>query len=702
MARKALLALALVALAGAAWWFTRTPTFALVPNADRNVLLVTIDTLRADALGAYGGRAMTPNLDRLAARGVKFDFAHAHAVVTLASHASILSGRYPYEHGIRDNTGYRFPQTTPTIATLLKAQGFATGAFVGGFPLDHRFGLNVGFDMYDDNLAVPATPGLPAVALAEAGDRERRADAVVASALGWIGQQQGKWFTWAHVYDPHAPYAAPPDWAAKFPSDPYLAEVSYTDFALGVLFDRLATLPRSTLVIVTADHGEGLGDHGELTHSLFAYESTLHVPMIIAEVGGSQGAAPGGVTVTSPVRHVDILPTVLEAAAAPVATGIAGASLRELIAPRTGADRPSYFESMSANLARGWAPLRGVLVGREKFIDLPIAELYDLQNDAKETRNVVATQPERGQVLFNTLKSFNLAPPGKPQTETADTVEALRSLGYIGGGAVAPREKYTEADDPKKLIELEQTMTSAMGMFREGKVDEAIAMYKGVIARRADTEDAYRKLALAYWRTGRPADAISTLEAALRAGVTQSEVKIKLGEYLAQSGQPAKAIQLLSSFAGDDPDALIALGNAYQMSGRSAEAITTFQHLIAVDPKSAVGYQNIGVSQLQARDFVNAEASLRKALALDGSLPDAFNALGALFAQTKRPNDAIESWKRAVTIDGSSFDAMYNLIGALAQSGRIDEARVYADQFIRTAPPSMQADIAAVRRMVGR
>ena len=694
MVKKALAPIAVLVLATVAWWFTRTPPFTFAPNADRNVLLVTIDTLRADALGSYGGRATTPNLDRLAARGARFEFAHAHAVVTLVSHASILSGRYPYEHGIRDNTGYRFPQTMPTAATLLKARGFATGAFIGGFPLEHRFGLNVGFDTYDDNLA-PA-PGT------DTGERERRADAVVASALSWIGQQQGKWFSWVHVYDPHAPYAPPPEWAAKFPSDPYLGEVSWTDFALGALFERLATLPRSTLVIVTADHGEGLGDHGEMTHSLFAYESTLHVPLIIAELGGAQTSAPKGVTISAPVRHVDLLPTILDAVGAPVETSLSGSSLRGLIASGTGADRPSYFEAMSANIARGWAPLRGVLVGREKFIDLPIAELYDLQTDRQELRNVVALRTDREQVLYNTLKSFNVAPPGRPQAESADTVEALRSLGYIGGAVAAVRERYTEADDPKKLVELEQTMTQAMTSYRAGKVEEAIGMYKSVIARRADTEDAYRKLAFVYWQTGRPADAVSTLEAALRAGVTQSEVKIKLGEYLAQSGQPGKAIQLLSSFAGDDPDALIALGNAYQMSGRMADAVRTFQHLIAVDPRNGVGYENVGVAKLQANDLAGAEVDLRKSLEVDPGLASAFTALGVVFARTNRKNDAIDAWKRAVELDGTEFDAMYNLIGALAQAGRADEARVYGERFISTAPPSQQNEIAAIKKLLGR
>ncbi len=205
-ARIAIVGAVLVAIvAVGAWWWLRTPAFAVDVNADRNVLLVTVDTLRADALGSYGGRAVTPNLDRLAARGARFAFAHSHAVVTLPSHASILTGRYPYEHGIRDNTGYRLAPTQATAATRLKAQGFATAAFIGGFPLDRRFGLGSGFDTYDDNLDNSRIPG----ARADEDDRERRADAVVSSALEWIGKQSGKWFVWVHVYDPHVTYDPP-------------------------------------------------------------------------------------------------------------------------------------------------------------------------------------------------------------------------------------------------------------------------------------------------------------------------------------------------------------------------------------------------------------------------------------------------------------------------------------------------------------
>ena len=689
--RTALLTAAILAIFAvvAAWWWTRTPPFTLTVNPDRNVLLVTIDTLRADAVGAYGGRAQTPNFDRLAAGGARFEFAHSHAVVTLPSHASIFTGRYPYEHGVRDNTGYRLDPAQTTIATLLKAGGFATGGFIGGFPLDHRFGLNAGFDVYDDRLSDGPS--------GEASDRERRADLVVKSALDWIGRQQGKWFAWVHVYDPHVIYAAPAEWAARFPADPYLGEVSWTDHALGLLFDRLSSEPRPTLVVVTGDHGEGLGDHGETTHGVFAYESTLRVPMVISE------ARPGrpnltGVTITTPARHVDLLPTVLDAVGATVPSG-SGTTLRPAIAGG-GEDRPSYFEAMTATVTRGWAPLRGVLVGREKYIDLPIPELYDLAADRAEAANLAASRPDRTGVLLNALKLFNVAPPARAQAENAETLERLRSLGYVGGSAATVREHYTEVDDPKRLIEIEQILERAASAYRQGRAAEAIDLYRDVIARRKDTEDAYRKLALIHWRSGQPRQAVATLEEALKNGVTQSEVRTKLAQYLAESGQPARAIALLEHDAGTDPDALITLGNAYAIAGRNQDAIRTFGRLAAADPNHALAHENIGIAALQAKDYRTAEASLRRSLELDSSLAGAHTALGVVLASTNRRDAAIEEWKQAVAIDAAEFNALFNLTLNLIQADRLDEARPYAERFMATAPPQFERDKEVIRRLV--
>ena len=648
MTKKSFAAAAVIALGACSWFGGRAIT--VVPNPDRNILLVTVDTLRADALGSYGSRTPTPNLDALAASGARFDFAHAHAVVTLVSHASMLTGKYPYEHGVRDNTGYRLDTREATAAALLKARGFATGAFVGGFPLDRRFGLGSGFDLYDDRMTRTGATG-------EATERERPADVVVKSALDWIGAQPGTWFAWVHVYDPHEPYEPPRDYATRFSRDPYAGEVAWTDAALGPLFDRLRGLTRPTLVVVTSDHGESLGDHGERTHSLFAYEATLRVPLIVSEIDPARPADKvKGVTIDGPARHVDLLPTLLASAGAPV-TPAAGSSLLETIAAGRGADRPSYFEAMSAAVTRGWAPLRGVLVGREKYIDVPIVELYDLAADPAEATNLVQARPDRTRVMVETLKQFNVAPPARARQETADTIERLRSLGYIGGGSAAVREKYTEADDPKRLVEIEQLLTKGNEAFRAGRTDQAIDAYRTIIAKRPDTEDAYRKLALVYWRAERPRLAIETLETALNHGITQPEVRIRLAQYLAETGQPAKAIALLEKDAGDDPDALIALGNAFTIAGRNADAIRTYTRLLSLSPTNALAYENMGVAQLQSRDLKSAEASLRTALALDPNLPAANTALGVLLASTGRQAEAIEAWKRAAALgDANAAD----------------------------------------------
>ncbi len=625
--------------------------FSVQPNADRNILLVTIDTLRADALGSYGGRAATPNLDALAAHGARFTFAHSHAVVTLVSHASILTGKFPYEHGIRDNTGYRLRPNEPTVATLLKPRGYATGAFVGGFPLDRRFGLTPGFDVYDDTMTRAGAPGEPA-------ERERPADAVVKSALDWIGAQQGKWFAWVHVYDPHEPYQPPGEFATRFAAEPYLGEVSWTDAALGPLFDRVRALTRPTLVVVTGDHGESLGEHGERTHSLFAYEPTLHVPLLIGEIT-KESKDTKGLVIDTPVRHVDLLPTILASAGEPAAGS--GTSLLQTINAGRGDERPSYFEAMSAAVTRGWAPLRGVLVGREKYIDLPIVELYDLAADPTEKTNMAPTRTDRARVMVETLKQFNVTPPARAQTETADTIERLRSLGYIGGGSATAKEQYSEADDPKRLVQIEQMLTQANDALRARHDQEAADIYRAIIQRRPDTEDAYRKLALVYWRGGRQAEAIATLELALRNGVTQSEVRIRLGQYLAQAGQPAKAIELLKDTAGSDPDALNALGNAYTMAGRLSDAAAIFQRLIAQDPSDALAYENLGMTQLQENDARSAEASLRRAIQLDASLSGAYTALGVVLANTGRVPEAVDAWKKALTIDPADQNAADNL-----------------------------------------
>jgi arylsulfatase A-like enzyme/Flp pilus assembly protein TadD len=690
---------AVLVLGALAFWFlSRGPQFTLEPDPNRNILLITVDTLRADAIGAYGGRAATPHLDALAARGARFDFAHAHAVVTLPSHTSILTGRLPYEHGMRDNSGFRVPDGTETLATRLRPKGFATAAFIAGFPLTKRFGLTPGFDVYDDQL-----PEMGAATAHSMPDRP--ADVVVSRTLEWIGRQSGKFFAWVHLFDPHSPYKPPEDLRARYSDQPYFGEVAFVDRALGPLFDRLRALDRPTLIVVTADHGESLGEHGELTHGMFAYESTLRVPLILAVVGGGGAASGGarGAAIDAPARHVDLAPTVLESAGEPIPGGLAGTSLRPLLAGGDASDRPNYFESMTYNLVRGWAPLRGVIVGRDKYIDLPIAELYDLAADPGETNNLAAGPGDRLKVLANVLRGFNTAPPKRPGPEAADVAATLRSLGYITGSAPA-RTSYTEADDPKRLVEVDRDLHVATEHFQQGRISEAVTVFNRVIARRGDTVDAYIQLAYVYYESGQAEQAIATLEQALRNGVPDRDVRIRLGLYLAETGiDTGRAIKLLEGLPDTDAEALNSLGVAFGAAGRFPDAIKAFQRILQLDATNGLALQNIATMYLRQTGgdrgarLKEAETYARQAIAVDPALAKAHTTLGVALFQQGRPADAIEEWKRAVALDATEIDAMYNLWQELARAGRHDEARAYGEQYVRSAPPYYREEIARIR-----
>ena len=698
-----------IAAAALAWfgWVGTTPTFVVERRTDRNVLLITIDTLRADAVGSYGGRAATPHIDRVAAHGARFTFAHAHAVVTLPSHASILTGRLPFEHGIRDNSGYRLDETTPTLATRLKAAGFATGAFVAGFPLTRRFGLSRGFDVYDDRIPEARADVIFTMPERPAGD-------VVSRAVDWIDRQTGRFFAWVHLFDPHAPYSPPADLKARYPQQPYFGEVASVDRELGTLLGRLERLSRPTLVIVTADHGEGLGEHGEMTHGMFAYESTLRVPLIIAEERPAAGIVPRGIVIDAPARHVDVAPTVLEALGMPPDKNLSGASLIPLIEGKRDDGRTTYFEALTYNLVRGWAPLRGVIAGSHKYIDLPIAELYDLHADPAEADNRLSVDRDLGRTLAGVLRSYDVAPPDRPGRETADVIEKMRSLGYLSGSAPA-KTAYTEADDLKNLVSIDRDLHTVSTLFQNGQIDDAVRLLKSVVAQRPDTSDAHVSLAHIYWETGRPQQAIDALERALRTGGGGHEVRLRLALYLAETRTDIpRALALLGALPDDDVDVLNGRGVAYGSAGRYEDAIRSFRQVLSLDPDNALAHQNIatmtvnqalGANELsqtaRLEKIQAAETEVRRAIELDPSLAKAHTTLGVLLDRTGRREEAIDAWKRAVERDPAEFDALYNLVTVLARAGRRDEADAYGQRFVATAPPAFYGPaIAEIRALL--
>jgi len=698
--RRWLLATAIVAV-GAAYWALRSGGSAenLAVNSDQNVLLVTIDTLRGDALGCYGGPARTPNIDRVAAAGVRFSFAHSQAVVTLPSHASILTGTYPFQHGYRENSGYHLKPGMETMATILKAHGFATGAFVAAFPLDARFGLTPGFDVYDGRFDDLTGGGFNIV--------ERAATSVVSLATAWIGAQSNRrWLAWVHLYEPHAPYRPPPPYDREYADRPYFGEVAAVDAALGPLFESVRSSRRPTLVVITGDHGEALGDHGESTHGLFAYESTLRIPLIMAELkpalAASEGESAGEVS-DDPARHVDILPTILDALRIAPPPELPGRSLRRKADRRANADRPSYFEAMSPMLDYGWAPLTGVLAGREKFIDAPIAELYDLAVDSNEQTNLSGRAAGRRETLASRLREFHAPLPGVSVAEDPEAAKRLRSLGYLSGGA-ARKSRYAEADDPKRLVDVDQKMHDAVAADEEGRTAEAIELYRQVLARRPEMMAAARHLAFDYWRTGQMPAAIDTLRIALKRGPTPG-AEIQLGTYLVEIGRAQEALTLLEKAAEADPtlDALNALGIAYGRINRAKEALAAFDRGLKIDPENPMIHENIGAIHLDAGQLGAAREEFERAIRANPASAQGHAGLATVAFKSGDRDTALASWKRAVELDASNWDALYNLGVQLMRVGRLAEARPYLEQFVRTAPASLYGkDIRSVSAELAR
>lgn len=696
-------ALLIIVAAAANWRYTssRVERQDLPAGALRgyNVLLVTIDTLRVDRVGAYGNAAgLTPALDRLAVEGLRFDAVRAHAPLTLPSHASLMTGRIPPRHGVRDNGTYRLDPVQPTLAAALKPAGYQTGAFVGAFVLDARFGLARGFDRYDDQYGERPSAGRVEVV-------ERPAEEVTTRAAAWIRAASAPWFAWVHVYDPHEPYAPPEPFASKYASAPYDGEVAYADAALGRMLDDLQGSGRldRTLVVVAADHGEGLGDHGERTHGLFAYESTMHVPLIVWCKGRLQPRV-----LADPAGLVDVAPTILDL------LGISwsaadGRSLRARLAGEEAseaASAPTYFEALNANLTRNWAPLTGVVAGALKLIDLPVAELYDLRADPGETRNLYARRPEdarRLEQMLDALAGNGTTPAGA--AIDAETAARLRSLGYVASQPATRRRKFTAEDDPKNLVALDTALDDAMKVSGRGDHTSAVAMLQDVIGRRPDLPLAYDRLAFVLRAGGRLDEAITVLEQAAAKGFADAPSLVTLGTMLQEAGRVDRSVQVLVAAVGmnaQDLEARSRLGTAYAQAGRSADAERTFRAVLEVDPDSAEALTNLGVLYLSTGRRDEAIAMLRRAIAADPSLTGARNTLAVAYARSGDLPRAVDEWRQIVAIRPDDADILYNLGTALLQLNRPQEARPVLERFIATAPPQYAEDISRVRELIGR
>jgi arylsulfatase A-like enzyme/cytochrome c-type biogenesis protein CcmH/NrfG len=525
-----------------------------------SVLLITVDTLRADRLGCYGdARARTPRIDALARDGLRFEAAYTPAPITLPAHASILTGLVPPAHGVRGNGAFALGPGPTTLAEALKARGHRTAAFIGGFPLARRFGLDRGFEHYDD--AVEKAPGV------HYEFAERRATAVVEAARSWMGSHPGLVFVWVHLFDPHAPYDPP---EAFREADPYRGEIAAVDAAFGSLLSAWDARTGPSVVAFTADHGEAFGEHREESHSLFVYDTTLRVPLILRAPG-----LPRGRRLKEAAGLTDLAATLLELA------GGAGPSLpgQSLLGPPRGALRSGlYAETLAPALDFGWSDLRAWREGRYKYIRAPRPELYDVAADPGEADDLAARQPDVLQKMASALERAldTFGDSAAHRALEPDAAERLRALGYAQG----PGGRGSGAD-PKDVLEVAQRLARANGPFPS--FDVAARVYAEIAA----------------------LDPLNPL------------VNFRLADALLRSGRPRQAIAYYKKVVAGGPrtaEPFVGLATAYAELGRLDEARTVLEQALALDPGNGQAQYNLGEIALAEGDRGRARVRYRAAL----------------------------------------------------------------------------------------
>jgi choline-sulfatase len=601
--RAAAVAILCLVLAACGTTAGRPP--AQAPPAARNLVIITIDTLRADHVGAYGNKeAQTPTLDRLAHDGVLFTHAYATAPITLTSHASLMTGRYPAGHGARHN-GMRLDLKTPTLANALAEAGFRTAAFIAAFPLDRRFGLIKGFQTYSDRMP----PGRNGRASNERPGRE-----VVDEALSWLASRRdGRFFLWVHLFEPHAPYGDPADTHGLTPQQRYDQEITEADRQAGRVIAALEPIRNETLVVAAADHGEAFGEHGEIGHSIFVYDTTLRVPLII-----SGPDVPGGRSVDDRVVLIDVVPTVMGL------LGIKpldadGIDLRPAFAGAMLPNREIYAESFAPLLDFGWSPLHAVRSDRWKYIDAPRPELYDITGDPSEDRDLSKTEsPRIAEFHDRVVRQATSTLPNNASIDP-DARARLQALGYASGSdgplkgkRADPKDRKEEAAQLAQVTSgelrgpaLERALRAILradpdnpqanlrlgyALLDSTRCREAVPRFRSAINAHLPSADAHLGLAACEVSQRQFAAAITTLRDAERIEPGNPVVTANLGLVLSDSGHPADAIAPLQRALTIDPDlhqARFALAIAFARAGRRADAASTAEDLLRRLPPGA-------------------------------------------------------------------------------------------------------------------
>lgn len=656
------------------------------PPAHPNILLITMDTTRVDAVGAYGGGSTsTPNLDRLAAESARFNRAYTVTPLTIPAHSSIMTGLYPPRHGVRDNGDFFLAPEATTLAERLKAGGYATAAAVGAEVTSHHWGFAQGFDSFADNLGKTE----------EHGNRwrvERTGDKVTADALGWLNARPADgspWFLWAHFYDAHHPYEPPSEFLDADPEHPYRAEVAFVDHQIGEIVEAVRVRGEfgRTLIVVVADHGEGLGSHGESMHGVLLYDATTHIPMIIHDPGS------GARVIETPVSLVDLVPTIVSAAGLGVVTGLDGTDLGPVIRGETAAPRSVYAESLYALYHYGWAEQRALVTTDRKLIDSTTPELY-AREDALE-RNDLSTTDAAGlsalEAQLSALANAMAPVDGASASAAADTTRTsqLEALGYMT--ALANIEASEGLPDPVKRLPVLAKVEQARALLRAEDFPGAEAALRAIIELEPGLGEPHMMLASVLGRQGRSEEARAIVEA-LDATRPSSQTKQLLGNMHLQSGDAPGAVELLSAALVMDPYLATAWGpylHALLLSrdprlGSEAERAGTLL------PDSATVQAMRGVAKSLRGDFSGAEPLLLAGLAAEPDQPFANHALGTVRRERNDVTGAESAFLEEIRLFPPSLLSRRALVEMYAEQKRYAEQIAQLDGIAAAVTPDAE------------
>lgn len=622
-----------------------------IPRARRPLVLVTLDTLRADHLAPYGADLETPYFSRLAQESVLFERAFSVAPITLVAHTTMLTGLYPQQHGVRNNGIHSAAANLDTLAERLQRRGWRTAAFVSAAVLDDRYGLDQGFEHYDDDLSSSLDRRPHMVP-------DRPASATVDAALAWLDDLPSgdRFFLWLHLYDPHAPYAAPAEFRRRHPGRPYAAEVAFVDAE----FERFMSHPRlsvdrgpdAPLVAVIGDHGESLGEHGEQTHALLAYDATLQVPFLLKVPGG-----PEGKRLSEPVGHVDLMPTLLDALGLRrrfFAPETVGRSLLPLLGGERIAPSALYSETYLPHYTYGWSKLKVLRSAGFKLIDGTNSELFELRKDPRELTNVIEVQPGTAHDLERDLRELEIA-LGNPEFENAqeldsESKEKLRSLGYLS--LADPPRREQQPADPKAMVGIHVALEKARQLRGDRLFDLAEAQIRGAWARDPNNLAVLGELADNLIQQGRLGEAVPLLEQAIELAPSSASFYLRLAALESHRGQQDEALGLVDaalSLAPDMIEARIEKAGILQRSQRGAEARALLSASLEEFPDHARLILAHAVTvELSERDLAAAEQRLRRAVEVDPFLVPAWVRLGEVLEAEGEGEQAEKAYRHGL------------------------------------------------------